>query len=64
MSLICEDLRKIKNRKGKIFIKDVDKYIRRGLVAGDHSRPYLTDMGDSFLENPEKFEAMEELRSI
>lgn len=57
-------LREIKARVGRrTFPEEIVKdLIRRGLVAGDHSRLYVTDRGDDFMESPEAFEFMEELR--
>lgn len=61
---MVEDLKKIKNRKGPIEIKNIQELIRLGLAAGDHSRPYLTDKGDAYLKNPEKIELFEALEKL
>ena len=46
---ITKSLLKIKSSKGPIQIKNIEQLIRLGLVAGDHNRPYLTDIGDTYL---------------
>lgn len=61
---MVEDLKKIKNRKGPIEIKNIKELIRLGLAAGDHSRPYLTDKGDLYLENPKKFELLKAMENL
>lgn len=59
-------LKEIKNRKGRrTFPKEeIEPLIKRGLIAGDHSRLYLTDLGDFALENPKAFEFLEELKGL
>lgn len=61
---MIDELRKIKNRRGPIVVKNIEDLIRRGLVAGDHSRPYLTDKGDLYLENPNKIELFQALENL
>ena len=64
-----EHLKKIRSAQGRLGrhgLSDqiMKELIQRGLVAGDYSRAYLTDAGDSFLENPQAATFLEELRKI
>lgn len=66
--VIYESLKKIKRGNplgvsNKVIVSNIKELIKKGLAAGDHSRPYVTDKGDLYLADPEKAEFMEASRS-